>query len=157
MQKLVDLLKTMFGDLDLEDVNPEQLETDAIKALHQKATEAEEAAILAKHGPIPADKIRHITITSVPIPIEFGIPEASLPKTENVKMPSTRNLAKKVTHFYYCCRICSHSSQNKCCVAPLWLSSLNPFIEFRIRNNSSSSDVLYIQASISISPKYESK
>ena len=35
--------------------------------------------------------------------------------------------------------------------------SLNPFIEFRIWNNSSSSDVLYIQASISISPKYESK
>ena len=35
--------------------------------------------------------------------------------------------------------------------------SLNPFIEFRIQNNSSSSDVLYIQASISISPKYESK
>ena len=34
--------------------------------------------------------------------------------------------------------------------------SLNPFIEFRIRNNSSSSDVLYIQASISKSPKYES-
>ena len=44
-----------------------------------------------------------------------------------------------------------------CCVAPLWLLSLNPFIEFRIWNNSSSSDVLYIQASISISPKYESK
>ena len=35
--------------------------------------------------------------------------------------------------------------------------SLNPFIEFSIWNNSSSSDVLYIQASISISPKYESK
>ena len=35
--------------------------------------------------------------------------------------------------------------------------SLNPFIEFRIRNNSSSSDVLNIQASISISPKFESK
>ena len=30
-------------------------------------------------------------------------------------------------------------------------------IKFRIWNNSSSSDVLYIQASISISPKYESK
>ena len=44
-----------------------------------------------------------------------------------------------------------------CCVAPMWLSSLNPFTEFRIRNNSSSSDVLYIQASISINPKYESK
>ena len=35
--------------------------------------------------------------------------------------------------------------------------SLNPFIEFRIRNNSSSSDVLNIQASISISPKFEAK
>ena len=35
--------------------------------------------------------------------------------------------------------------------------SSNPFIEFRIWNNSSSSDVLYIQASISISPKYKSK
>ena len=35
--------------------------------------------------------------------------------------------------------------------------SLNPFIKFRIRNNSSSSDVLNIQASISISPKYESQ
>ena len=35
--------------------------------------------------------------------------------------------------------------------------SLYPFIEFSIRNNSSSSDVLNIQASISISPKFESK
>ena len=35
--------------------------------------------------------------------------------------------------------------------------SLNPFIEISIRNNSSSSDVLNIQASISISPKSESQ
>ena len=35
--------------------------------------------------------------------------------------------------------------------------SLNPFIEISIQNNSSSSDVLNIQASISISPKYEFK
>ena len=35
--------------------------------------------------------------------------------------------------------------------------SLNPFIEFSIRNNSSSSDVLNIQASISISPKFKSE
>ena len=50
-----------------------------------------------------------------------------------------------------------HTNYQYCCVAPLWLSSLNPFIELRIRNNSLSSDMLYIQASISISPKYESK
>ena len=54
-----------------------------------------------------------MVITSVPIPIEFGIPEASLPETENVKMPSTKNPAKKVTRFYYSCKVCSHSSQNK--------------------------------------------
>ena len=35
--------------------------------------------------------------------------------------------------------------------------SLNPFIEFRIWNNSSSPDVLNVQASISISPRYVSK
>ena len=103
----------MFGDLDPEDIDPEKLETNAIKALHQKATEAEEAAISTEHGPIPADKITCIPITLVPIPVEFRIPEASLPKTENVKMPSTKNPAKKVTCFYYCCKVCSHSPQNK--------------------------------------------
>ena len=103
----------MFGDLDPEDVDPEQLATETTKALHQQATEAEEAAIAAEHGPLPSDKITCITITSVPIPIEFGIPEASLPKTENIKAPSTKNPVMKVTHFYYCCQICSHSSQNK--------------------------------------------
>ena len=103
----------MFGDLDPEDVDPEQLETETTKALRQQATEAEEAAIAAEHGPLPSDKITRIAITSVPIPIEFGIPEASLPETENIKVPSTKYPAKKVTHFYYSCQICSHSSQNK--------------------------------------------
>ena len=40
---------------------------------------------------------------------------------------------------------------------PCGCLSLIPFIEISIRNNSSSSDVLNIQASISISPKFESK
>ena len=40
---------------------------------------------------------------------------------------------------------------------PCGCLSLNPFIEISIRNNSSSSDVLNIHASISISPKFESK
>ena len=79
----------------------------------RKPLKLKRAAILAEHGSIPADKITCITITSVPIPIEFRIPEASLPKTENVKIPSTKNPAKKVTCFYYCCRVCFRSSQNK--------------------------------------------
>ena len=103
---MVDLLKTLFGEP--EDINPEQLETETTKTLRQQATEAEEAAMKAKHGPLPTDGATHITITSVPIPIEFGIPEM-----ENIKAPSTKNPAKKVTHFYYHCQLCSHHSQNK--------------------------------------------
>ena len=93
----------MFGVLDPEDIDPEQLETETTKNLHQQATKAEEAAMEAEHGPLPTDGVTQITITSVPIPIEFGIPEASLPETEIIKAPLTKNPAKKVTRFYYCC------------------------------------------------------
>ena len=78
----MDFLQTMFGDLDPDDIDPKQLETETTKILCQQATKAKEAAIEAKHGPIPTDGITHITITSVPIPIEFGIPEVSLPETK---------------------------------------------------------------------------
>ena len=44
---------------------------------------------------------------------------------------------------------------HQCCSSSFKFKSFS--IKFRIWNNSSSSDVLYIQASISISPKYESK
>ena len=110
-QKLGDLLETLFGEP--EDIDPEQLETETTKTLCQQATEAEEAAMKAKHDSLPTDGVTCITITSVPIPIEFGIPEANLPETENIKAPSTKNPAKKVTHFYYHCQLCSHNSQNK--------------------------------------------
>ena len=107
----MDLLETLFGEP--EDIDPEQLETETTKTLHQQATEAEEAAMKAKHGPLPTNGVTRITITSVPIPIEFGIPEANLPEMENIKAPSTKNPTKKVTHFYYRCQLCSHNSQDK--------------------------------------------
>ena len=109
----MDLLEMMFGDLDMEDQDPEQFESSATKALRQEATKAEEASVVTEHGPIPSDAITHVMVISTPIPIEFGIPEASIPETENIKMPSAKNPAKKVTWFYYSCRVCSHSSQNK--------------------------------------------
>ena len=46
-------------------------------------------------------------------------------------------------------------SDDNVVLLPCGCLSLNPFIEISIRNNSSSSDVLNIQASIS--PKFESK
>ena len=103
----------MFGDLDLEDVNLEQLETEATQVLQEEARKSEETSVAAEHGPILADKITRVIVTSIPIPIEIGIPEKSLPETENVKVPSFKNPVKKVTRFYYNCRFCSHSSQIK--------------------------------------------
>ena len=76
-QKLVDLLETMFRDLDLEDVNLEQLETKATQVLWEEAHKAEGTSVAAEHGPILADKITHVVVTSLPIPIEIGIPKKS--------------------------------------------------------------------------------
>ena len=109
----MDLLETMFGDLDIEDLEPEQFESSSTKVLRQEAAKAEEASVTAENGPISSDAITCVMVISTPIPIEFGIPEASIPETENIKMPSAKNPAKKVTHFYYGCRVCTHSSQNK--------------------------------------------
>ena len=87
-QKLIDLLETMFGDLDIK-------ESDATKALCQEAAKAEEASVTAEHGPIPSNEFTHVMVISTPVPIEFGIPEASLPETENVKMPSAKAQLKR--------------------------------------------------------------
>ena len=82
------------------------------KALWQEAAKVKEVAVSASHGPIPADKITRVSITSIPIPVEFGIPVEGLPETKNIKEALAKNPAK-VTQFYYICRVCSHASQNK--------------------------------------------
>ena len=103
----------MFGDLDLKDTDPEQLESDATKALRQEAAKAEEAAVSATHGPVPADQTTCVPITSATLPAEFGIPLKNLPETKSVKEASAKNPAKRVTKFYYTCKVCQHSLQNK--------------------------------------------
>ena len=113
MQKFINLLEMMFGDLDIDDINISELETKTTKGLCEEAEMAENASVVAETGAIPKDKITRVYITSLPVPQEFGIPPDSLPKTENVKERSTRNPDKKVMKFYYACCICSHSSQNK--------------------------------------------
>ena len=59
-QRLIDLLETMFGDLDLENVDPEQLESATTKVLRQEAAKNEEAAVTVAHGPILADQITRV-------------------------------------------------------------------------------------------------
>ena len=110
-QHFIDLLETMFRDMDLKDIDITKLETEATKELHRQATKAEEDSI-SVHSPIPKDKVTWVLITSIPIPNEFRIPAKSLPETENVKEKSAKNPAKKITS-YYTCRVCGHSAQNK--------------------------------------------
>ena len=101
-QKFINLLVDMFGDLDLEDLDPEELETTATKNLCQAAAQAEEASVSQEHGPIPADKVTHIEVRTTPVPIEFGIPKISVPESENVKIPSIANPAKKIKQPHGC-------------------------------------------------------
>ena len=96
-QKFIDMLESMFGDINLDDLDPQQLETDAMKNLHQKAGQAEEASMSKEHEAIPKDKITHIIVKTTPVPIECGIPTISIPESENVKLPSAMNPAKKIT------------------------------------------------------------
>ena len=56
-QKFIDMLESMFGDFDLDDLDPQQLETDATKTLCQEAGQAEEASVSKEHGAIPKNKI----------------------------------------------------------------------------------------------------
>ena len=68
-QKFIDMLENMFGDFDLDDLDPQQLETDATKTLHQDAGQAEEASVSKEHGAIPKDKITQSVIRTTPVPI----------------------------------------------------------------------------------------
>ena len=68
-QKFIDMLESMFGDINLDDLDPQQLETDAMKNLHQKAGQAEEASMSKEHEAIPKDKITHIIVKTTPVPI----------------------------------------------------------------------------------------
>ena len=103
----------MFGNLDPRKVDPEQLESKTTKILRREAAKAKEMAAAAIHGPIRANQITRVPITAASLPAKFGIPPESLPETESVKEASSRNPTKRVTKFYYTCRICQHSSKNK--------------------------------------------
>ena len=80
MQKFIDLLEMMFGDLDIDDINISESETKTTKGLREEAEMAETASIVAETGTIPKDKITRVYITSLPVPHKFGIPPDSLPQ-----------------------------------------------------------------------------
>ena len=98
-QKFVDLLESMFGNVDIDDLDPQQLETEPIKAMCEEASQAEEASVSKEHGLIPKDKVTHITATTTPVPIKHGILELSILESENVKYPSATNPAGNSSNF----------------------------------------------------------
>ena len=110
-QRLIDLFENMFGDLDEPDL--EESETDTMKGLPEQVADAEKADVEVTEGPIPAGGVTRVVITSLPVPIEFGLQPEMYPKTNPVKELSKKDPTKKVTRFYYACHKCLHSSQNK--------------------------------------------
>ena len=110
-QKLIDLLETMFGDQDEPDL--EGLESETMKEMREEETAAKKADIAATEGPIPSGSVTRMVVTSLPVPLEFGLQPEMCPKTESVKEPSKKDPSKRVTKFYYACHRCPHSSQNK--------------------------------------------
>ena len=78
-----------------------------------QAALAEEADIISTEGAIPNGGVTKITVTSLPVPLEFGLKSEMQPEMDPVREISKKDPTKKVMRFYYTCRKCTHSSQNK--------------------------------------------
>ena len=61
----------MFGDQDEPDL--EGLESEAMKEMREGAATAEEADIAATEGPTLSGNITRMVVTSLPVPLEFGL------------------------------------------------------------------------------------
>ena len=110
-QQLIDLLETMFSDLDEPDLK--ELETEMMKQMRAQAALTEEADIVSAEGAISKGCITKIMVTSLPVPLEFGLEPEMQPETDPVREVSKKDPTKKVTKFYYACCKCTHFSQNK--------------------------------------------
>ena len=101
----------MFGEIDEPDL--EDLETSTTKQMRQQATTAEEANITSTEGPISQDGTTRVTVTHLPVPLEFGLHPDMYPMMDPVREASKKDPKKMTTKFYYTCCKCGKSSQNK--------------------------------------------
>ena len=81
--------------------------------MRAQAASAEEANIISTERAIPKGGVTKITVTSLPVQLEFGLKLEMQPETDPVREISKNDPTKKVMRFYYTCRKCIHSSQNK--------------------------------------------
>ena len=98
----------MFGNQDEPDL--EGLESGTMQEMWGEAATAEKANLVATEGPIHSGGITRTVVTSVPVPLEFGLQPEMCPETELVKEPSKKDPSKRVTKFYYMCHRCPHKT-----------------------------------------------
>ena len=110
-QHFINLLKSMFGEIDEPDL--EDLETSTTKQMREQAATAEETNITSTEGPISQDGTTRVTVTHLPVPLEFGLHPDMYPMTDPVREASKKDPKKMTTKFYYTCCKCGKSSQNK--------------------------------------------
>ena len=67
MQKLIDLLETMFGEMDIEDIDLSEMETETTRDLRKEAEAAEAASTAVETGAISKDKTMRVYVTSLPV------------------------------------------------------------------------------------------
>ena len=79
----------------------------------EQAAAAEKADVEATEGPIPPENITRMIITSLSVPLKFGLQPEMCPETESVKESRKKDPSKMVAKFYYACHKCPHSLQNK--------------------------------------------
>ena len=85
----------------------------ATKQIRAQVATAEEADVVSMEGPIPKDGTTREIVTQVPVLLEFGLQPDMYPVSDPVKEISKKDAKKKTTKFYYTCRKCTKSSQNK--------------------------------------------
>ena len=78
-----------------------------------QAASAEEADIISVGGAISKGGITKTMVTSLPVSPEPGLKLEMQPETDPAREISKKDPTKKVMKFYYACRKCTHSSQNK--------------------------------------------
>lgn len=110
-QRLINILEDTFGEVDEPDL--EDLETQVVTQKREQAADAEEEDVVVTGGTIPKGGTTQVMITQLPVVMEFGLQPDMYPISDPIREKSKKDPSKKTTKFYYTCRKCNKTSQNK--------------------------------------------
>ena len=126
-QCLINMLEAMFGDGS--EIDPEELDSDAIKKMWDEACKTKEEAAQKEGRPAVANKT--IVVSKLPIVPEFGINSNFLLDLADVHEWS-KSKGKKVDKMYYQCKVCQHESPNRASVLMHTRKCLRIFLQCKI-------------------------